>query len=251
MFNCVELYENHKQQIYNLKHCFPIMSDSKNPNDCFECAEKINGTTKLNFSCGHIYCNKCIDGIILKTNDSNQPVCPHCSQNIEEGNNDKCCTKCYKTCNEFCINCNSCAKIYFCNIDFEEFGTILMACFFLIMYIFGIIAIIIGIIALKEHHYEYIEYAFILTSVIYNTIFYMILTRTFFAINDFDQDHFFPLMVSYGILLLIHLALLVLGSYSLSQNFSHNNPIILLLTSTCANITTCLASCYVFYTVPS
>lgn len=202
---------------------------------CIGCADKFDGTAKINFPCSHEYCVKCTDKIISKSGSGNDPKCSICTPDIEEGGIEgssrcKCCSECCKSCGGFM------GEFFSCNIDLD-FIAICAGLFSIGSILLTISAIVFGIVRLLEYDYDYIVRIFMIMSVIYNAIFCIIVFRTVQLLNKgIDAEHANGKVLTFLILVLIHVFFVIFGSYNLSHYFDYNKPVIVLVASSCANI---------------
>lgn len=198
---------------------------------CIGCTDKFDGVAKINFSCGHEYCNKCTDKIISKSTSGNNPKCSICTPDIEEGGSKRC-----EYCSECCKSCGGFVNAFFdCGVNMElVLGFLFIFC--VMSFFFAISSAVFGIVGLVEHDYDVIVRIFIIISVTYNLIFCIIIFRTFLIIDSLDAEHMRAVRWTMIILTLIHLFLIMFGFYNLSYYFNYNKPVIVLVASSCANI---------------
>lgn len=224
----------------------------ENINDCIGCAGKITGTVKINLPCRHEYCDKCVDKIIVKSstsrNGAGELKCFVCEPDeeggdIETGNN---CTKCYKKycCTEFCDkyygSCGSFLKILCCTGTCfnEEFVRLTFFAFVSLLTLLTIASIPLGITMLTKYGDSYNDAVsnFIIASVVCNGFYFIFMVRFVSVINEMEDEGRPASCIFIGLFLIMHILLLSIGSYNLSQHFDHNETVIVFVTINCLNI---------------
>ena len=205
---------------------------SNSANACSGCSDQITGSSKIRLPCEHIFCDKCVDSIIIQNGDNLKcSICEVCV--IELGN---CCKKClcenpccegYKSCSSFC-------GVFFCyDLDIAVYLVI----FAILTIFFTMSSILMGIIMLSLHSnkYDSAVNSFILASIIFNTIYCIIFARLIYIKDDITDDSERGASLFFMFLIISHVLFALFGFCCIYYNFKYDSTLIVFVVANCLN----------------